>query len=713
MEKHPAHDRPSGGAAPRRATRPFRALLSWAAICAAALFPAQCERTADVPRTDTPVAVCFAPGTPSSYVEDVTSRLGTGPRFRFFAPGRWTVTATDGLVGERGTPITLTWAVVPDGTPIEPSSFGGSGSSDLRKALNGIYGSQSAWLPLFEKMFENWSAVSGVRYVRETEDDGATLGTASGVRGVRADVRIGGRAIDGDYGILAYNGYPNDGDMVLDSADAWFRSTSFQSRALRNVAAHEHGHGLGLDHVCPSRGNKLMEPSISLSFDGPQHDDILGAQRLYGDSLEPNGSLATATDLGAVGATRVTIEGVSIDGTNDTDLYAFTAAEGANADVVLQPAGREYDHAAPNDSGGCGPASNRTDSRKRADLRLALLRADGSTLAATDATGLGEDESLLDVPLDRGAAQYFVRVRCGDPGDVQLYRLEVRAVQRGEKPSAAPDAAATWEVLPVATDVLANDAGVADEPLRLRVTARPANGRAILFGRRVVYVPRRGFTGEDRYTYEVSDVHRQASTADVTVSVAPGVRAGSARNDTDGDGYPDEFEVWRGTAPDDAGSRPGEDISAGAAPPALTKVLLRVRSHRTAADEIRVRGRVALSEDFTPDGATVLLSVAGVPVEFTLDRRGGSVSPAAALRLRRLKPRAGGSPGEWSFDVVLRDGSFAASWADEGLTTERRQRSEPRAATLFLLVAGRTFAATAPLAWSATPGRTGTARLVR
>ena len=106
--------------------------------------------------------------------------------------------------------------------------------------------------------------------------------------------------------------------------------------------------------------------------------------------------------------------------------------------------------------------------------------------------------------------------------------------------------------------------------------------------------------------------------------------------------------------------------------------------------------------------------MAGVPLEFTLDRRGRSLAPtASAFRLRGLKARRRGPSGQATFDVVLRDGSFAASWADEGLTTERRQRNEPRAATLFLLLGGRTFAVTAPLTWSAAPGRTGTARLVR
>ena len=46
-----------------------------------------------------------------------------------------------------------------------------------------------------------------------------------------------------------------------------------------------------------------MEPFISPGFDGPQFDDVLGAQRHYGDPLEKSGgnnTVATATPLNLV-----------------------------------------------------------------------------------------------------------------------------------------------------------------------------------------------------------------------------------------------------------------------------------------------------------------------------------------------------------------------------------------------------------------------------
>ena len=72
--------------------------------------------------------------------------------------------------------------------------------------------------------------------------------------------------------------------------DSFFNTTANNSRRLRNVVEHEHGHGLGLRHVCPVDGTKLMEPFINVGFVGVQFDDIFTMQRLYGDFLEVHGS---------------------------------------------------------------------------------------------------------------------------------------------------------------------------------------------------------------------------------------------------------------------------------------------------------------------------------------------------------------------------------------------------------------------------------------
>src|SRR5262249_29216137 len=155
------------------------------------------------------------------------------------------------------------------------------------------------------QVFDRWHALTGITYTRVTSggndwDDGAAWGSA-GAAGARGDIRISMHLIDGASNVLAYCQFPSNGDMVLDSGDIGnFASSSNQNRFLRNVAAHEHGHGIGLLHVCTNNSQILMEPFIDNSYDGPRQDDIRGAQSLYGDPFENNESSAAATALGAL-----------------------------------------------------------------------------------------------------------------------------------------------------------------------------------------------------------------------------------------------------------------------------------------------------------------------------------------------------------------------------------------------------------------------------
>src|SRR6185295_3002916 len=127
--------------------------------------------------------------------------------------------------------------------------------------------------------------------------DGAVWGSG-GNGSTRGDFRISMKNIDGGNGILAYNNFPGGGgDMVIDRSEAW-QSSGSSNIFLRDVVMHEHGHGIGLQHVCPVFGGgpgsgRLMEPFINTAIDGPQHDEIRGAQRLYGDRDEPNNNSAT------------------------------------------------------------------------------------------------------------------------------------------------------------------------------------------------------------------------------------------------------------------------------------------------------------------------------------------------------------------------------------------------------------------------------------
>ncbi len=400
-----------------------------ACLLLAALFLLPLTATADLPEAATEIALpCFAPGTPPEVVEYWTnlqgaiqepSSLTVPPPDQFQLTNRWSITATDGGGLGQGDPTTLTWSIVPDGTFI-PSGVGEpAGNSGLIAFLNGIYGSMPVWLALFEQVFDRWGELNGVTYVYETNDDGANLFANPGVVGVRGDLRIGGKPIDGNSGILAYNFFPNNGDMVIDSPDSFYNNTSNNSLRFRNVVAHEHGHGQGIAHVCPVNQTKLMEPFFSTAFDGPQHDDILATNRHYGDRFEHDDSSGTAAGVGSLGG-GISLQNVSIDDNSDIDFYGFGVGAGLSVDVTVTPIGFTYLQGPQ-----CVPGTP-FNSEIIHDLSLAVLDSDGSTvLASADVNPAGLPEEVNSVSLPSGAGTYFVEVDGDTTNNVQLYQLDI------------------------------------------------------------------------------------------------------------------------------------------------------------------------------------------------------------------------------------------------------------------------------------------------
>ena len=388
----------------------------------------------------------------------------------------WTTSSAGETRTGLGEPIQLTWSVVPDGTQLPRGLSEPSGNSDLVAFLDQIHhggnspgGSdltQRAWWGLINSAFERWDQVSGVTFNYEPNDDGHYVypsTTAStndyyrGIEGVRGDHRLGGHYIDGDVrpSNLAYNYFPSHGsDMVIDTSESTiFGNSEDNYLRFRNTLTHEIGHGLGLAHVESSDttdgdstivfGTFLMEPTLSVNFDGPQYDDILGIQRLYGDAYEKgdgNDTAATATDLGTLSFLSTLAIGtdaddeyvdptqtdfVSVDDNSDTDYYLFSVNSAQEISIVLEPKGPTYLE------GRQGSANNGTqqtfDTKSLSDLSLALVGPDGTTLlAAQNTVGRGITEAIEGFQLTQ-AGDYYVRVT-GATNAAQMYQLSITSV---------------------------------------------------------------------------------------------------------------------------------------------------------------------------------------------------------------------------------------------------------------------------------------------
>lgn len=362
--------------------------------------------------------------------------------FQFNDGNRWSITATNGGGLTQGDPTTLTWSFVPDGTSIFGYNGEPTSNSDLITMLDAIYDvnqtggndlTQRAWFQHFEDVFDRWSELTGNSYVYEPNDDGSAFDAivirertfaiiASGSLGVRGDIRIAGHPVDGsnDSNVLAYNFPPNLGDMVIDTDNQNFYRNTL---GLRNTLSHEHGHGLGISHSCPIEQTKLMEPFISFAFDGPQFDDILAANRGYGDSLEMNDTFASASDLGTINQGAPVLQAdVSIDDDSDTDFYQFSVAAAATVSITLTPQGSTYLTGPQTEECDTGPNFN---ALATSNLSMQLLGPDGSSVITSAASQpIGIAETITNQNLTSGANTYFIKVE-GDMNAAQLYQLNV------------------------------------------------------------------------------------------------------------------------------------------------------------------------------------------------------------------------------------------------------------------------------------------------
>ncbi|MDP5082488.1 MAG: GEVED domain-containing protein, partial [Winogradskyella sp.] len=390
---------------------------------------------------------CFAPDTDPAYVdqfyrnrEAVANSLGipnTENDSRFNVLNRWATTASDGPGLSQGDLTTLTWSYVPDGTPIGNGGCGGPSESqddsDFIAFFNRTFGSPATpgdfttapWHNIFVDMFEAWSSKSGLIFVYEPNDDGATVVTGGpGILGTRGDFRISGHDIDGNSGILACNYFPQNGDMIIDTADNFYGNNP--TLGTKNVLTHEIGHGLGVAHVCPISQTKLMEPFVTFAFDGPQEDDILATNRSYGDPEGVNDTAITATFLGAEAIPALYSKSQrSIDDNSDIDYFSFTTSEASTVSVTLTPTGTTYLSGTQNSNGSCS-AGTSFNALTISDLMVEILDTDGSTVIATaDAGGIGSIEGTVkSLPV---AGTYFVRVQQQGAAinNVQMYDLDL------------------------------------------------------------------------------------------------------------------------------------------------------------------------------------------------------------------------------------------------------------------------------------------------
>jgi probable HAF family extracellular repeat protein len=153
----------------------------------------------------------------------------------------------------------------------------------------------------------------------------------------------------------------------------------------------------------------------------------------------------------------------------------------------------------------------------------------------TNGTATIVAEGIEYTPADgfTGEDSFSYQIADGNGGTAQG-TVVVTVVPGNTPPVAADDVAATDAGTPVVIDVLANDTDSDGDPLTVSDVGAPSNGTATSVDGGIEYTPADGFSGEDAFTYVVSDGRGGTDEATVTVSVAQPNAAPVAANDSVG-----------------------------------------------------------------------------------------------------------------------------------------------------------------------------------
>jgi hypothetical protein len=201
------------------------------------------------------------------------------------------------------------WSFIPSGTP--GSAFcgdacpGNSGDS-LQVEISPGGGFESKTIeslePQITAMMAEWSAVTGIRFIKLDSDSGVAINDPSAIPPTTGQIRIGVFAFAAGVGEAGAgfapppNGGTGAGNILFNSNDYYqfapgnegdTYDTTYAPNDIESLILHELGHaGVGLNHPATDGSCQVMcvEPEcLGIIKRQLTPDDIAGAQFLYGE----------------------------------------------------------------------------------------------------------------------------------------------------------------------------------------------------------------------------------------------------------------------------------------------------------------------------------------------------------------------------------------------------------------------------------------------
>lgn len=138
------------------------------------------------------------------------------------------------------------------------------------------------------------------------------------------------------------------------------------------------------------------------------------------------------------------------------------------------------------------------------------------------AGGSGSDRNLTLTPATDQSGLTTITITVTDPsGNQASTSFELAVVAVNDAPVAQDDFASTIQDTPVSIPALANDSDVDGDGLQFSTLSDPAHGSVQAEGDQLVYTPDPGYSGEDSFTYTLTDGDLESLPATVTVTINP------------------------------------------------------------------------------------------------------------------------------------------------------------------------------------------------
>ena len=274
------------------------------------------------------------------------------------------------------------------------------------------------------------------------------------------------------------------------------------------------------------------------------------------NDTDPDGDSLTVdtTTAASSGTVVVSDDGKSVlyspaGGFSGTDTFNYTVVDGnggsATAIVTVQVTNTNVAPVANADT-----ATTPQDTATTIDVLQNDSDPDGDPITISSATGAANGTTVI----QNGAIVYtpangfdgtdsFSYQIADDAGLTATAQVSVTVTDVNQTPVAVNDVAGTAENTAITVDVLLNDTDADGDSLTVSRAGSAANGSTAIADNKITYTPANDFSGQDQFTYQISDGRGGIASGTVVVTVSNVNRPPLAVNDAVSNEQDDDISI--------------------------------------------------------------------------------------------------------------------------------------------------------------------------